>query len=73
MASKQHPKSHVAADMAWADVPDYRKMALELARLAAEAAQRARVTGNGKYDRLARTLTSRAGEILSDLDRGGTM
>ncbi|WP_451971813.1 hypothetical protein [Azospirillum endophyticum] len=48
-------------------------MALELARLGAEAAQRARVTGNRQYDRLARTLTNRAGEILSDLDRGGKM
>ena len=46
-------------------------MAHELAQLGAEAARRARTTGNGHYDRLARTLTSRAGEILDDLERGG--
>ncbi|MFS2011210.1 hypothetical protein ACCD06_15220 [Azospirillum sp. CT11-132] len=46
-------------------------MALELAQLGAEAARRARMTGNGHYDRLAHTLTSRAGEILDDLERGG--
>lgn len=49
--------------------PDYRKMAQELALLGAEAANRARATGNGHYASLARTLTSRAGEILDDLDR----
>ncbi|WP_434615182.1 hypothetical protein [Azospirillum sp. B2RO_4] len=46
-------------------------MAQELARLGAEAARRARMTGNGHYDRLAHTLTDRAGEILDDLERGG--
>ncbi|WP_455176978.1 hypothetical protein [Azospirillum melinis] len=51
-------------------VPDYRKMAQELAQLGAEAARRARMTGNGHYDRLAHTLTSRADEILDDLERG---
>ncbi|GLR83090.1 MULTISPECIES: hypothetical protein [Azospirillum] len=48
-------------------------MALELAQLGAEAARRARMTGNGHYDRLAHTLTSRAGEILDDLERSGKM
>ena len=76
MASKDHPKSRDAADGAWAampwtEVPDYRKMAQELAQLGAEAARRARTTGNGHYDRLARTLTNRAGEILHDLERSG--
>jgi hypothetical protein len=46
-------------------------MAQELAQLGAEAARRARMTGNGTYDRLARTLTNRAGEILDDLKRSG--
>ncbi|MDR6773948.1 hypothetical protein [Azospirillum sp. BE72] len=46
-------------------------MAHELAQLGAEAANRARATGNGHYARLARTLTNRAGEILDDLDRAG--
>ncbi|WP_247876153.1 hypothetical protein [Azospirillum sp. TSH100] len=46
-------------------------MAHELAQLGAEAAQRARMTGDGHYDRLARTLTNRAGEILNDLERSG--
>ncbi|WP_377808041.1 hypothetical protein ABNQ38_21940 [Azospirillum sp. A29] len=58
------------ADAAWTAVPDYRKMAQELAQLGAEAARRAHMTGNGRYDRLARALTSRAGEILDDLERG---
>jgi hypothetical protein len=71
VASKDHPKARVAVDAAWTAVPDYRKMALELAQLGAEAARRARVTGNGHYDRLAHTLTSRAGEILDDLERSG--
>ncbi|WP_280109913.1 hypothetical protein [Azospirillum sp. B506] len=39
--------------------------------LGLEAARRAQVTGNGRYDRLARTLTDRAGEILDDLERRG--
>lgn len=51
-------------------MPDYRKMAQELAQLGAEAALRARMTGNGHYDRLAHTLTSRADEILVSLERG---
>ncbi|AWU92887.1 hypothetical protein DM194_00545 [Azospirillum ramasamyi] len=51
--------------------PDYRKIAHELAQLGQEAANRAHATGNGRYARLAHTLTSRAGEILNDLDRGG--
>lgn len=51
--------------------PDYRKIAQELAQLGAEAARRARTTGDRHYDRLASTLTSRAGAILDDLDRGG--
>lgn len=74
VASKDHPKARVAAgaaDAAWSAVPDYRKMALELTQLGAEAARRARMTGNGHYDRLAHTLTSRAGEILDDLERSG--
>ncbi|WP_372398189.1 hypothetical protein ABMY26_15760 [Azospirillum sp. HJ39] len=50
--------------------PDYRKIAQELAQLGAEAARHARTTGDRHYDRLARTLTSRAGAILADLDRG---
>ncbi|PWC35851.1 hypothetical protein [Azospirillum sp. TSO35-2] len=50
-------------------VPDYREIARQLAALGAEAAQRARATGNRGYDRLARNLTSRAGAILDDLDR----
>lgn len=76
VASKDHPKRrgaapHVAsADAVWSMVPDYRKMAQELARLGVEAARRARMTGNGQYDRLAHTLTSRADEILDDLERG---
>lgn len=82
MASKDHPKrldtgpdgagADVAqVDMGWPTAPDYRKMAQELAQLGAEAARRARMTGNGHYDRLARTLTNRAGEILDDLKRSG--
>lgn len=71
VASKSHPKARVPADVTWTAVPDYRKMALELAHLGAEAAKRARMTGNGHYDRLAHTLTSRAGEILDDLERSG--
>nr|WP_255636354.1 hypothetical protein [Azospirillum sp. 412522] len=59
------------ADATWSTVPDYRKMAQELAQLGAEAARRARMTGDGHYARLARTLTNRAGEILDDLERGG--
>lgn len=71
MASKDHPKSRGVADATWTTAPDYRKMAQELAQLGAEAARRARMTGNGTYDRLARTLTNRAGEILDDLKRSG--
>lgn len=81
MASKDPPKARAVADVAWGGVPDfrnsdhrkpdYRRMAQELALLGVEAARRARATGNGHYASLARTLTSRAGEILDDLDRGG--
>lgn len=71
MASKVHPKDRGVADATWTAVPDYRKMAQELAQLGAEAARRARATGDGHYARLARTLTNRAGEILDDLERGG--
>lgn len=86
MASKVPPKARAVADLAWGEVPDdrkseyrkpdyrkpdYRKIAHELAQLGAEAANRARATGNGHYARLARTLTNRAGEILDDLDRAG--
>ncbi|MFP5517369.1 MAG: hypothetical protein ACLGJC_30350 [Alphaproteobacteria bacterium] len=81
MASKDAPKAGAVADVAWGEVPDhwkseyrkpdYRKIAHELARLGAEAASRASATGSGHYARLARTLASRAGEILDDLDRGG--
>ncbi|BAI73223.1 hypothetical protein AZL_025850 [Azospirillum sp. B510] len=71
MASKDPPGGHVAVDAVWITAPDYRKMAHELARLGAEAAQRAQMTGNRRYDRLAHTLTDRAGEILNDLDRAG--
>lgn len=75
VASKDHPKRRGAApyaapaDVGGAIVPDYRKMAQELAQLGAEAARRARMTGNGHYDRLAHTLASRADEILDDLER----
>lgn len=76
VAWKDHPKRRgaaphaVPADAVWTMVPDYRNMAQELAMLGAEAARRARMTGNGHYDRLAHTLTSRADEILDDLERG---
>lgn len=75
VASKDHPKRRGAApcvtpaDVGCPIVPDYRKMAQELAQLGAEAAWRARMTGNGHYDRLAHTLVSRADEILDDLER----
>lgn len=81
MASKEPPKAGAVADAAWDGSPDcgiphyrkpdYRKIAHELAQLGAEAASRARVTGNGHYARLARTLTNRADQILDDLDGGG--
>ncbi len=76
VASKTPQKAHGVAGLALGELPgcrkpDYRKMAHELAQLGAEAANRARATGNGNYASLARTLTSRAGEILNDLDRGG--
>jgi len=79
VASKDHPERRgpvpqpALADRGWGSVPDYRKMAQELAQLGAEAARRARMTGNGHYDRLAHTLTSRADEILDSLKRGRKM
>nr|WP_209986020.1 hypothetical protein [Azospirillum picis] len=54
-------------------VPDYHKIARELARLGVEAARQAAATGNSRYDRLADTLTSRAGAMLVDLHRRGKL
>ena len=81
MASNHPSKARAVADAARGESPDrrnsdhrkpdYRKIAHELAQLGQEAASRAHATGNGRYARLAHTLTSRAGEILNDLDRGG--
>ncbi|MBP2301425.1 hypothetical protein [Azospirillum picis] len=54
-------------------MPDYHKIARELARLGVEAARQAAATGNSRYDRLADTLTSRAGAMLVDLHRRGKL
>lgn len=86
VASQEPPKAGAVADVTWhgsphyggpdhrkpdCRKPDYRKIAHELAQLGAEAASRARKTGDGHYARLAHTLASRADQILDDLDRGG--